>query len=107
MQYSYDKPSIIYKIKNYLAQYDKAIGKKNKILLTKYFVTYLIENKQFILDHSKFKDTVISKMIDITNEITLLFDDNNFNNPDDTQLLIECSTNINNLLSVLNYSINI
>jgi hypothetical protein len=98
---SYDKSQVVGIIKNFLAQYDKASGKKNKIILTKYFTNYLTSVKQFILDYPKFKITVINKMNEIKLEISELFNDEQYNTTADKQILNDTIVNIDNLLKLI------
>ena len=94
--FTYDKPHVIKTIKNYSEQYNKIQQKNNKILLTKYFICYLISVNQFIIDHPKFALCVINKIKEIRNEINELitFSNNNI-------LYLETIQNMNYLLQLI------
>ena len=94
---SYDKFQTTYTIKNYLAQYNMAIGTLNKIKLTKYFVNYLISVYQFIIEYPKFNRAVTDKM----NEIIIFI--NNSYNDDQADIILydQVISNINYLLQLI------
>ena len=97
----YDKSQIINTIKNYLNQYNKINGMQNKILLTKYFVDYLITAKQFIIDNPTFKISVLNKMNQLKIEINDLIIDPISNESCNSELYPKTISNINYLIQMI------
>jgi len=66
---NFEKSIIVNKIKKYLAHIDKLLTKERKKIFIYYLFGYLYSNIDFIKNYSKFKNTVLSKICEIENEI--------------------------------------
>lgn len=72
MEVQYNKEKIVKTIKNYINKLDQINGKINKICLCYYLFCYLYENQDFIQDHEKFKNVVILKINELSDDVNLI-----------------------------------